>query len=81
MIKAFVNRLTRSLRLRMRRHRIAGIIKDAFEGEKDLAFPIEQAKSNVPPIVVVMAISKALVNNRAIPHTCVAAWHFYQAWR
>ena len=61
----------------MRRHRIGGIVKDAFEGEKDLAFRAEQTTSNIPPTIVVMAISEALVNNRAIPHACVAAWHFY----
>lgn len=64
----------------MRRHRISGTVKDTVDGGKDLALRAEQPTSTIPPAVVVMLISAAPVDNRAISHTYTAVWHLYQAW-
>lgn len=76
MILAHEKCLFRGLVLRLRRHRIGGIVKDAIEGGKDLAPRAVQPKSIVPPTTVVMSIPAAPLDNRAFPHTCVGVWHF-----
>ena len=62
-ILAHENRLSGCLVLRLRRHRIGEVVKDAIEGGKDLARRAEQPKSTVPPTTVAMSIPAAPVEN------------------